>query len=260
MFTANDTPVKMLLIGINGTAVFNDLLEASYINQTRLAFAQSHGEALQQLRSCEFSIVIIDDTNQFLADEKWVMELRNFHRGWIVWVNRNADEKSEITALNSGVDICFNWNNSPELFYTKMLALCRNKSSGVSGAIYNDKILDQTEPATHNFISQKMYDIKETEVSNLIGKSYNRLSNSEQELLRLLMNHSGFILNRDFLHLRLLGFEWDGIDRAIDQRVARLRKNLKLYKINTVDIISVRGVGYMLEILENRLQSVTQND
>jgi two-component system OmpR family response regulator/two-component system response regulator RstA len=71
------------------------------------------------------------------------------------------------------------------------------------------------------------------------------LTSHEFELLWLLANSAGQVLSREFVHEKMIGRQYDGLDRTVDVRISRLRKKLgdnsdKPYKIKTV-----WGQGYL---------------
>jgi two-component system OmpR family response regulator/two-component system response regulator RstA len=71
------------------------------------------------------------------------------------------------------------------------------------------------------------------------------LTSHEFELLWLLANSAGEVLNRDHVHEKMIGRQYDGLDRTVDVRISRLRKKLgdnsdKPYRIKTV-----WGQGYL---------------
>ena len=72
------------------------------------------------------------------------------------------------------------------------------------------------------------------------------LTTAEFELLRYLGEHAGEIMGRERICRDLRGIGWDGFDRTIDIRVARLRRKLGDDGKNPEVIKSVRGEGYML--------------
>jgi DNA-binding response OmpR family regulator len=67
------------------------------------------------------------------------------------------------------------------------------------------------------------------------------LSLREMELLELLLTHPGRTFSRDYLLQRLWGDDFDGLDRAVDTQMVRLRR--KLGDLG-VCIEAVWGVGY----------------
>ncbi|WP_448211884.1 response regulator transcription factor [Colwellia sp. MEBiC06753] len=69
-------------------------------------------------------------------------------------------------------------------------------------------------------------------------------TNHEFELLTLLADHAGEILNRDFIHQQMIGREYDGLDRTVDVRVFKLRKKFDDDVKQPSKIITVWGKGY----------------
>jgi DNA-binding response OmpR family regulator len=67
------------------------------------------------------------------------------------------------------------------------------------------------------------------------------LSLREMDLLELLLTHPGRTFSRDYLLQRLWGDDFDGLDRAVDTQIVRLRR--KLGDLGAC-IEAVWGVGY----------------
>lgn len=67
------------------------------------------------------------------------------------------------------------------------------------------------------------------------------LSRREMDLLELLLQHPGRTFSREFLLERLWGADFDGLDRAVDTQMVRLRR--KLGDVGPC-IETVWGVGY----------------
>lgn len=72
------------------------------------------------------------------------------------------------------------------------------------------------------------------------------LSPAEYEVLELLVRRPGAIVERDAMYDELWGTLYDGRDRALDQRVSRLRT--KMRPLRKASIRSVRGRGYRLMV------------
>ena len=77
------------------------------------------------------------------------------------------------------------------------------------------------------------------------------LNESEFDIIAYLAKNMPQPVSREVLFKHVIGREYDGLDRAIDLKVSRLRKKLKdtisSHK-NSLDIKSVRGKGYSLDI------------
>lgn len=71
------------------------------------------------------------------------------------------------------------------------------------------------------------------------------LSSAEFDLLSLLAEHAGQILDRDTINRQLRGIPYDGIDRSIDVGVSRLRKKLGDTAAPASRIKTVWGKGYL---------------
>ena len=67
------------------------------------------------------------------------------------------------------------------------------------------------------------------------------LTRREMELLRLLVGNPGRTFTRDFLLDEVWGADYDGMDRAVDTQMTRLRRKLGSFGER---IETVWGVGY----------------
>ncbi|HIO97665.1 MAG TPA: response regulator [Leucothrix sp.] len=71
------------------------------------------------------------------------------------------------------------------------------------------------------------------------------LTTQEFDLLHLLASSAGNILSRDDILATISGGEYDGLDRSVDIRIARLRKLLDDNPAQPQYIKTVRGKGYL---------------
>ena len=71
------------------------------------------------------------------------------------------------------------------------------------------------------------------------------LTTQEFELLNLLAGNAGTILSRDEILSSLSGTEYDGLDRSVDIRIARLRKQLNDNPAQPRYIKTIRSRGYL---------------
>jgi len=72
------------------------------------------------------------------------------------------------------------------------------------------------------------------------------LTSHEFELLWLLAVQAGNPLSREQIHVKLIGREYDGIDRSVDVRISRLRKKLLDDPKMPYRIKTIWGKGYQL--------------
>ena len=78
-----------------------------------------------------------------------------------------------------------------------------------------------------------------------------KLTATEFELLRALMEQSGFVLTRGELIRKALGSEFLGIERTLDSHIRNLRQKIETDPKNPKYIKTVYGVGYRLETGED---------
>ncbi len=71
------------------------------------------------------------------------------------------------------------------------------------------------------------------------------LTTSEYELLCLLAEHPGIVLDRDRIFLELRGVPYDGLDRSVDINILRLRKKLEVDPSQPKRIKTIWGQGYL---------------
>lgn len=87
----------------------------------------------------------------------------------------------------------------------------------------------------------------------LAGKPL-QLTSLEFDILCFFIARPGQIISRELLFQHLVGREYDGLDRAIDVRISRLRKHLEHLAVHGLSIVTVRGQGYLFNYLPKGLQ------
>ncbi|WP_370228527.1 winged helix-turn-helix domain-containing protein [Cognatishimia sp.] len=76
------------------------------------------------------------------------------------------------------------------------------------------------------------------------------LTESEAQILHVLISNSGKIVSRDALSLAIDGRAWDYGDRKFDVHVAKIRKKLTSTFGDHISVQTVRSAGYILSIDE----------
>lgn len=89
----------------------------------------------------------------------------------------------------------------------------------------------------------------ETIQRQLIFNSHHiSLNEDEISLIKLLIESYPTPLSRETLFKEIIGREYDGLDRAADLKISRLRRKIREHEIEELDIISIRGEGYLLQV------------
>ncbi|MBT1444289.1 response regulator transcription factor [Shewanella sp. JM162201] len=78
------------------------------------------------------------------------------------------------------------------------------------------------------------------------GERHFELTTQETELLWILLSRIDEVLSREFLFERFIGREYDGLDRAMDLKISRLRRKLEQFRIPGLNIRTVHGRGYVV--------------
>ena len=178
-------------------------------------------------------LVILDIMLPGLDGLKVCQRIRPHFKGPILMLTALDEEVDEVVGLETGADDYMAKPVRPRLLVAHINALLR-----------------RTPAATPETLT------RQCRVGNLVLNTGTRnvskdgqpleLTTAEFDLLALLMQNAGTIISRDHIYEELRGIEYDGIDRSIDLRVARLRKKMGDDGKSPAVIKSVRGVGYLL--------------
>lgn len=74
------------------------------------------------------------------------------------------------------------------------------------------------------------------------------LNPDEVKILHCLFSSYPEHVSRESLFNEVIGRAYDGLDRAADLKVSRLRKKLAKYGVTQIDFISHRGLGYCIKV------------
>lgn len=72
------------------------------------------------------------------------------------------------------------------------------------------------------------------------------LTTKELDILWIFAEHPGQVLTREFLFEQIVGRPYDGLDRAMDAKISRLRRTLEGQPQLGLDLTTVHGRGYRL--------------
>ena len=75
------------------------------------------------------------------------------------------------------------------------------------------------------------------------------LTPSEFELLKVLMSNPGFVITRDELAEKALGYRSDSLGRTLDSHIKNLRRKIDLNPEKPSFLQTVHGIGYRLRDL-----------
>ena len=177
-------------------------------------------------------LVVLDIMLPGLDGLKVCQQIRPHFKGPVLMLTALDDEIDEVVGLEIGADDYMAKPVRPRLLVAHINALLRRAAPP-----------DGTEDR-HLTVGNLVLDSGARNVT-LNGDPLD-LTTAEFDLLALLMQKAGSIISRDQIYEALRGMAYDGIDRSIDLRVARLRKKIGDDGKSPTVIKSVRGVGYLM--------------
>src|SRR5450759_1156023 len=146
----------------------------------------------------------------------------------------SKDEEQDILAgFDSGADDYLAKPFSPKVLVARVRAILR-RSGAVGG-----------QPPERLVCGELVLDVK-SRIATARGRDAG-LTSTEFDLLRVLMEHPGWVYTREQLLEATTGYSHLGDSRAIDAHVANLRKKIEDDPAEPTRLLTVRGVGYRLQ-------------
>jgi two-component system OmpR family response regulator/two-component system response regulator RstA len=181
-------------------------------------------EAVTRIADERPDLVVLDLTLPGLDGLDVCRQVRASYGGRILILTARGDEIDEIIGLELGADDYLSKPVAPRRLLARIGALLRRRDGTDEGLIRNGPlVVDPRRRAAH------------------LGELPLELSTAEFDLLAYLVARAGQVVTRDELHQALRGVPYDGLDRSMDLRVSRLRKQLGAAWIKTV-----HGAGYLM--------------
>jgi len=160
-------------------------------------------------------------------------DLRRHYDGLIIVCMDDDDEQDQLLAYAMGVDDIIRRTISPHLLIARLNAMLRRAAAHTRGNLRSSCIT----------IGDLRIDASRREAF-LKDRSLH-LTSIQFDLLWYLMQNAGVTVTRDNLCRVLFDVEYNGIDRAIDVYISRIRRKLNDNPRHPAYIKTVRGVGYL---------------
>lgn len=199
-------------------------------------------EAVRVIQEIKPDLVILDIMLPDINGMDVCRMVRKNYDGYILIQTALDDDADQMTGLEIGADDYIIKKVKPQLLLSRINALLRRSTRNIS-----EKSKDSLTCGPLKICMNR----RTVEIDNVQIE----MTSAEFELLVLLARSVGKVVCREEIVKKIRGFEYDGLDRAIDRRVSRLRNRLKVYK-GTELIKTVRGVGYQLCIYTEREDNV----
>lgn len=188
--------------------------------------------AVEHIRSHTPDLVILDVMLPSLNGMDVCRQARQFYQGPILMLTALDEDMDQMLGLEIGADDYVIKPVKPRLLLTRIRTLLR-------------RIELQAQQELKSESANKLQ-INTLDRSVTIAGQTITLTTAEFDLLLMLAQKPGEIVNREFIVQDLRGFEYDGLDRSVDRRISRLRKKLHDDSHDPKLIKTIRGKGYML--------------
>ena len=200
------------------------------------------GEAC--MRREAFDVVLLDGHLPGKDGFDVLRDVRRDFAGRIVMLTARDDDIDQVLGLEGGADDYIAKPVAPRVLLARLKALMRRDvpaAAGAAGAAAPAPVPAEAG-ATMRFGPLEIRPAAR-EVS-LRGTAV-ALTTAEYELLFFLAARAGRVVSREDIMQGLRGLEFDGLDRAIDARVSRLRRKIGDDAETPLRIKTVRGQGYL---------------
>lgn len=181
----------------------------------------------------DFDLILLDIRMPKMDGYEAIKEIKKVTDTPVIFLTALDEVYDEIKGLNLGADDYITKPFSYEILIARVKACLRRKQKfKIKQFNYGDL----------------RFDVNNKEV--YIDKDLINLTLREFELLELLINNRNMTLERGCILDKLWGYDYYGDPRTLDTHIKTLRGKLGQY----ADMIkTIRGVGYKLELDENKL-------
>ncbi|WNB91530.1 response regulator transcription factor [Bacillus sp. NEB1478] len=206
---------------------------SSYIrNEGFSAIEASNGkEALQYIQNETIDLVVLDLMLPDVSGEEICQRIRQESAIPILMLTAKVAEEDRIKGLSLGADDYLVKPFSPRELVLRVKTILRRSSDGELLA----------EQITYNNGELKIAANKQEVFA---GGELINLTPNEYKILLTFARHPNRIFSRDDLIEKILGFDYEGGTRTIDQHVKNLRHKLEIDPKHPKYIVTVFGIGY----------------
>ena len=222
----------------------------------QVAYCARGDEAEACMRREAFDVVLLDGHLPGKDGFDVLRDVRRDFAGRIVMLTARDDDIDQVLGLEGGADDYIAKPVAPRVLLARLKALMRRDAPGVAAAQVAaaaapgapDAAVGADAPAAPVLpppIRFGTLEIRPAAREVRLDGAEVLLTTAEYELLSFLVVLAGRVVSREDISQGLRGLEFDGLDRAIDARISRLRRKIGDDAVSPARIKTVRGQGYL---------------
>ena len=197
--------------------------------ELEIEFAADGDGAMEMLYETEYDMVLLDVMLPKVSGFEICRYIRGDSICPVIFVTARGRQEDILKGYELGADDYVVKPFSIAELYAKVNALLKRSKGMVIAKEINCGQIWLNPVTLRVYVGDKRTEI------NLPAKEYH--------LLKVLMEHADQIVSRDFLLIRIWGYDFDGNERVVDNHIKKLRKALGEYGSQ---IQTVFGRGYRL--------------
>ena len=193
-------------------------------------------DGLTEAKTNNYDVVLLDIMLPGMSGIEVCQELRRTRDVPIIMVTARGDEADRVLGLEIGADDYLTKPFSSRELVARIRAIVRRARGRL--------------PGQARVVSTAALKVDTASRTARLGERVLDLTTYEFELLRVLVEHAGRVLNREQLLDLAKGSAEAAYERSIDVHISRLRQKLGDDPKRPILLKTVRGVGYMLAVGE----------
>ena len=204
--------------------------------QCEVTHAGNGSEFLKALHHREYDLILADVVLPDASGFRLLEHCRHQLTCPLIFISALSSVKDQVCGLELGACDYLVKPVDPELLWAKIeakLRHARKPTAPISDIRFG--------PLQVNLVSRE---------AKVNGEPL-PLTSNEFDLLLIFAEQPSELLSREYLFRRVIGREFDGLDRVVDMRICRLRKKLEAIT-QKVAIRSIRGRGYSLHAADGQ--------
>lgn len=199
------------------------------------------GAAVEAIAQEAFDIVILDVMMPVMNGFDALRQVRQRQQTPVLMLTARGDDVDRIVGLELGADDYLSKPCNPRELVARIRAILRRTQAAAGGSSQTEQNISvadvELQPATRKVLCKG-------QVVNLTGTEFN--------VLRELLFHAGEVISKKHLTETVLDRKLTQYDRSMDMHVSNIRRKLGAHEDGEVRIKTVRGVGYIYILPQNR--------